>query len=91
MQQLKYAIEQMLKEAGLDKAVAQHSAVWIWDEIVGETIAKNARPEGVRHRVLTVKVETPPWRQELIFRKYDIIKKLNKKLGIDTIKDIRFL
>lgn len=91
MQQLKSAIEKMLKDVGLDKAVAQHSAVWVWDEIVGEAVAKKARPEGVVHHILKVRVESPAWRQELMFQKQDILKKLNKKLGLGTIKDIRFL
>lgn len=91
MRQLKSALETMLKKAGLDKAVAQYTSLIIWDEIVGETVARNARPETVRFRVLNVRVSTPAWRQELMFRKQEILEKLNQKLGLGTIKDIRFL
>jgi len=81
----------MLKEVGLDKAMAQHSALWIWNEVVGEAVAKRTHPETVKHHILTVNVDSPVWRQELTFQKSDIVKKLNQKLGSGTIKDIRFL
>jgi len=41
--------------------------------------------------VLTVKTANSTWRQELFFQKKDILKRLNSKLGITIIKDIRFL
>ncbi len=81
----------MLKESGLESGVKQHSAIWEWENVVGETIARNTTPESVSHHVLRVKVASPAWRQELQFKKQDIINRLNRKLGKDTIKDIRFL
>ncbi len=91
MQQLKTAIKDMLKEAGIDKTVSQQSALFLWEEIVGEKIAEKARATDVKHNVLMVQVDTPTWRQELQFQKKDILFKLNKRLGSGTIKDIRFL
>ena len=40
---------------------------------------------------MTVKTETPAWRQELQFQKKQIIETLNKKLNKKVIKDIRFI
>ena len=45
----------------------------------------------VEHGVLTVKVKSPTWRQELVFEKQNILTKLNKKLGKNTIREIRFI
>jgi len=75
----------------LEKGVAQNRALIIWEETVGPTIANNTKPEAVSHGVLTIKVKTPAWRQELQFQKADIIKKLNHRLGKNTIKEIRFI
>jgi len=84
-------ISSFLKSTGLDKGVAQQKALMIWGDIVGSAVEKNTQAESVEHGVITVRTTTPAWRQELQFKKSDIIEKLNKELGKKTIKDIRFI
>jgi predicted nucleic acid-binding Zn ribbon protein len=91
MIQLNKILRTVLKNAGLEKGVTQNTALIIWDSVVGKKIAEQTNPEKVKYGVLTVKASTPAWRQELLFKKQDILKKLNKKLGSKVIKDIRFL
>ena len=91
MQQLKSAINHFLKNNGLIKGVNQQNAILIWEEIVGKTIASNTTAETVEHGILTVKTANPSWRQELVFKKQDIIERLNTKLGKNTIREIRFI
>ncbi len=91
MQQLKSVINRFLKNNGLDKGVNQQNAILIWEETVGDTIASNTKAETVEHGTLTVKTTNPAWRQELVFKKRDIIEKLNSKLGKNTIREIRFI
>ena len=91
MQQLKSAINHFLKNNGLIKGVNQQNAILIWEEIVGKTIASNTTAETVEHGILTVKTTSPAWRQELVFKKQDIIENLNAKLGKKTIREIRFI
>lgn len=91
MQSLKIAIDLMLKKFGIENAVSQNKAINIWNEIVGEKVAKNTEPERVEHGVIIVKVSSPTWRQELYFQKNEIIKKLNYKIGKNVIRDIRFI
>ena len=91
MQALKTAIKIFLKESGLDKGVKQNTALLIWDEVVGEKIAENTSAEKVEHGTLTIKVDNSSWRQELVFKKKEIIDKLNSRIGKKTIKEIRFI
>jgi predicted nucleic acid-binding Zn ribbon protein len=91
MQSLKIAIDLMLKRFGIDKAIAQNKALNIWNEIVGDTVAKNTQPDRVEHGVIIVKVSSPTWRQELYFQKKEIIQKLNNTIGKNVIRDIRFI
>ena len=91
MQALKTAIKVFLKESGLDKGVKQNTALLIWDEVVGEKIAENTSAEKVEHGTLTIKVDNSSWRQELVFKKKEIIDKLNSRIGKKTIKEIRFI
>jgi len=91
MQDLKAALEKALKGANIDKAVKQFSAIDIWPATVGKTIAKNTEATDMRHGVLIVKVSNSTWRQELLFKKEEILKKLNNTIGNNLIKDIRFI
>lgn len=91
MQSLKIAIDSMLKKFGIDNAIAQNKALNIWNEIVGDKVAKNTQPDRVEHGVIIVKVSSPTWRQELHFQKKEIIEKLNNKIGKKVIRDIRFI
>jgi predicted nucleic acid-binding Zn ribbon protein len=91
MQELKNAITALLKKNNLEKGVNQNNALLIWASTVGKKIAQNTNPDKVEHGVLTIKVESPTWRQELVFEKQKILKKLNKKLGKNTIREIRFI
>jgi len=91
MQSLKIAIDSMLRKFGIDNAIAQNNALNIWNEIVGDTVAKNTEPDRVEHGVIIVKVSSPTWRQELYFQKKEIIQKINNKIGKNVIRDIRFI
>jgi predicted nucleic acid-binding Zn ribbon protein len=81
----------MLKKFGIDNAIAQNKALNIWNEIVGDKVAKNTQPDRVEHGVIIVKVSSPTWRQELHFQKKEIIDKLNNQIGKKVIRDIRFI
>lgn len=91
MQHISSAIEKLLRKMGLEKGVMQQNALLLWADIVGDSVAENTEAERIDHGVLMVKTSTPVWRQELQFQKKDIVKKLNKKLGKNIIKDIRFV
>ena len=91
MQELKSAINTFLKKVGLEKGVSQNKALLVWKEVVGERVSQNTVPEKVESGTLYIKTSNPTWRQELVFKKNDIIKKLNNKLGKNTIKEIKFI
>jgi predicted nucleic acid-binding Zn ribbon protein len=62
----------------------------IWDNIVGDSVAKNARPAGFKGKILLVNVVSSVWIQELQFHKKEMIKKLNGAFGKELICDIKF-
>jgi predicted nucleic acid-binding Zn ribbon protein len=67
------------------------SQVWnLWDGAVGDTIAKNAKPEAFKGRLLLVRVNSSPWMHHLQFLRKDIIRKINTALGKDLVQDIKF-
>ena len=91
MEKLDIAIKDFLVNTGLENGVNQQKAVIIWPKIVGTKIAENTTAELVDFNVLTIKVKNSTWRNELYLKKDIILEKLNKELGPNTIKELRFL
>ena len=84
-------LERVLKRKGLDKKIAQYRFVAHWDEIVGEEIAKRARPDRIQGRCLVVRVQSSVWAQELGFLKGVFLSRLSKYLDSPgLVTDIRF-
>ncbi len=66
--------------------------VWtFWDEEVGDALARHAQPAGFRAGVLSVRVDSTTWMQELSFLKEGIRERLNRRLGEELIRDIYFV
>jgi predicted nucleic acid-binding Zn ribbon protein len=65
--------------------------VWqVWDNIVGNVIAQNAKPAAFKGRILLVHVTSSTWIHQLQFLKKEMIAKLNNKLGKTLIEDLKF-
>lgn len=62
----------------------------MWPDIVGENIASASVAEKVIDKVLYIKVKSMTWRTELLFQKAQILLNIEKKVGHDVIRDIRF-
>ena len=90
MQQVGVVIKKFLKKTGLEKGVKEQETLVLWNKTVGSKISKNTKPISIKKGVLEVKVSTATWKQELQFQKIEIIKKLNKKLNKNIIKEIKF-
>ena len=91
MKHLKKAIEEAIDGAGIKYALDQENAVVLWGDVVGDVVSEVTKAEKVEAGTLVVRVETSVWRQELHMQKREIIKKLNKKIGTNAIKEIRFI
>ena len=90
MQHIQVAIQNFLKKSGLNSGVEQQKALKIWGKTVGNKISKNTEPMSVKNGVLVIKTTNSVWKQELQIQKTEIIKRLNKRLKKNIIKEIRF-
>ena len=68
--------------------IRQWEAVSQWENIVGETIANHTRAEKVLYGKLFISVDSPTWRNELMFQKNELLGKINSKLKDVKIKEI---
>jgi len=65
--------------------------VWqVWDRIVGDVIAQNARPAAFKGKILLVHVSSSAWIHQFQFLKKEMIEKLNESLGKALIDDLKF-
>ncbi len=64
--------------------------IWdLWQDAVGEVIAKEAKPGAFKDGTLIVHVSSSVWFQQLTFIKRDIILKLNSALSSEMVKEIK--
>jgi len=61
-----------------------------WKDIAGGGAAKHSRPETLRKGVLTVRVDSSVWMQELAMKKRNLLKGLKRAFGKDKIAEIHF-
>ena len=67
-------------------------AIWdIWEDTVGATVARNARPEKIRNGTLFVKVRAAAWMQQLQYMKDILLEKLNQRLEREAVRNIFFV
>jgi len=83
-------LETLISELGIEKKIKGHQVVALWEEIVGEKIAKVTEAHKVDDGVLFVKVKNSAWRNELTMKKLEIIKMINDKVKRNTVSDIVF-
>jgi predicted nucleic acid-binding Zn ribbon protein len=84
-------LDQSLKRLDLESRLDEYSVWPIWNDVVGQVIARNAQPEKIRNGTLFVKVSSPVWMQQLQFMKEMISGKLNQRLKGEIVKNIFFM
>ena len=89
-EQIESILERVFTSLDLGMKVKQYQIWEVWDSVVGEAIARQARPQQVRNMVLWISVSSSTWMQQLEFMKKQIVNRLNEQIGEVVINDIRF-
>jgi predicted nucleic acid-binding Zn ribbon protein len=84
------ALDGLVRSLGIRTTLSHYDVLTSWEAIVGEQVAKVARPQRIQGGVLFVEVATAPWRTELSMRRQEIIERINTAVGAGIVKDIRF-
>ena len=84
------ALNEFASSVGITKKLREYNVLTSWETIVGEQIAKVAKPQRIDNRILLVTVASAPWRAELSMRRREIIEKINAAVGKRVVQDIRF-
>jgi predicted nucleic acid-binding Zn ribbon protein len=83
-------ISGFMKEVGLEGKMWQQALISEWPQLVGEQVARRARPGRIQNRVLTIFVTNSVWLNELSrYSRPQMLKNLQARFGVDLIRDIR--
>jgi predicted nucleic acid-binding Zn ribbon protein len=83
-------LSSVMRDLDLEKGIAEHRAMVIWEEAVGTEVASHAVPREVARGRMVAAVDSSVWLQELRMREHEIIEKINRLLGEDVLKEIYF-
>jgi predicted nucleic acid-binding Zn ribbon protein len=84
-------VPKLMQRLGLRERLHEAEVIDAWSNIVGEFIAAHSAPVALREGILYVRVLQPALHYELEqVSKIEILRKLKKRFGGKTIRDIRF-
>lgn len=82
-------LKELFEELGILDDMKTGKLLREWKNIVGETVAKYAKPIQYENGVLWLEVEDPTWRMEIYNISEILIDKINEKLGEKLVRRIR--
>ena len=91
MEALSHVLTRLLKQLGLEDELQGWRAVEDWARIVGPRVARHTRAIGFEHGVLRVEVDGSAWMHELGYLKQELIRAVNRELGSDRVREVRFV
>lgn len=81
-------LAKMKKTTDLGKHL-EHAEIWEhWPEIAGEVTSQHTRPQGIKDLQLRIEADSAVWMHKLNYRKWQIIKKINRIAGKELVSDI---
>lgn len=75
------ALDQLLRQRGMEDALVLGRVAGCWEEVVGPEIARQVHPRLVRGRELVVSVDHPAWATELELAGSAVLSRLAERLG----------
>lgn len=85
---LKQAINQLIESYQLRGKLTETQLNDSWEQIMGKVIAKYTRSLQLNNGRLVVKLSSSVLRQELTYKKSEMVERLNERLGGELVKDI---
>ena len=84
-------LPKIMQRLGLRERLHETEVIDAWSKTVGEFIAAHSAPVALREGILYVRVLQPALHYELEqVSKIEILRKLKKRFGGKTIRDVRF-
>ncbi len=85
------AIQQFLNKSKIKTSIQAIQIEDAWEQIMGKTIAKYTESIKIQGHTLFIKTPVAPLKQELLYQKENIIKRVNEWLGQNQISEVVIL
>ena len=82
------ALKQFLEKSRIKNSIQSMQIEDHWLKLMGETIAKYTDRIEIKNGTLFIYTEVAPLKNELVFQKELIIKRINESLGDNVVKDV---
>ncbi len=94
MQHIGNLLSKRIKQSGFSQQVKTSLIIEEFSKVIkrifGANISKKIKPLYVKNRILTVACLSSVMVQEINFKRAEIIKKINEKMGEEALLDIKF-
>jgi len=84
-------IREFASQDGISEKLRSYEVVGDWEKIVGDAIGKSTEIVRIENGTLYVRAKNSAWRNELIFVKPTILKKIRENYTSSGIDDIFFI
>lgn len=82
-------LQAYLRQEGLETPLAQHRVLDEWNNAVGPGYAHYVSEMFIRNQTLHVFLKSPALRQNLMMRRTELVRELNRRVGMQVITDIQ--
>ena len=82
------ALKQFLKQSRLKGDLQALQIEEIWEKLMGKTISKYTESIKIIHQTLFITTNVAPLKNELVYQKENIIKRVNEAMGETVIKEV---
>ena len=82
------AMKQFLAQSRLKGDMQALQITEIWEKLMGKTISKYTESIKIIHQTLFITTTVAPLKQELMYQKENIVKRVNEALGENVIKEV---
>jgi len=70
----------------------EHARIWEhWEELAGTQLSAHGRPMAVKDKQLRIEVESAVWMHKFSYRKWHLIKRINRMARKELVNDVFFV
>ena len=85
---MKDALRQFLNKSKIKGDIQALQIEEVWEKLMGKTISKYTHSIKIIHHTLIITTNVGPLKQELLYQKENIIKRVNEALGEGVVKEV---
>ena len=91
MQTIKKSLFEFFEKKNQENPLLFSEIIEAWKHAVEEQIFKNTDILSIKNKVLLIKTPNPVYRNEIVLNKTNILRKINKRLKNQTLKELKII